>query len=358
MLRCEGRGLNHHHPLRPPLHHRNCPWDSLRTQTRPRTVKIVAQTRAWKAHQPLLVVDTQLPPVPTANEQPWSPLMPLSSPSPLSLTITLQPLTISTPTVANSQTEHTMTPATVQFKGATKPPLILKGDITPSVAQQFEAYVLVFFVFKNIKPDVQVARIALGIFNPQGMAWYVKSCIHLNSLSFAGFMMEFHAHSLPTNWVKDMRAELANMQQGETVFVDFVDKVEYAHHLLDGTPEQLPESFLHYHIEGHLNEALKLCCKENGVGRKVTYKLWKEKVKEQDELRVMDKKKYKTWFDSFITDYNKKKKLLANRIDFHTECTSNTPPAARLPALTKHEKELLSKNDSCFKCPSVSDWLS
>jgi len=220
-------------------------------------------------------------------------------------------------------------PARLESVGATKPPIVHPGELTPHLIQLFESCCLNFFAFKGIDPALQVARVAAGLLDPRVQAWYTKHRDAYNNASFPEFITELRAMFLPTDWAIDLRRKIGGSYQGNLPFSEWENNLSADNALLLGLQEYMEENLYRHHLESHMDSTLQKCCHDKGIDNTVSFKIWKEKVKREEEHRLEEKKERLQEFQKLIDDANKKNKnansgSLASRIANAGTGSSNT----------------------------------
>ncbi|KIM78266.1 hypothetical protein PILCRDRAFT_11259 [Piloderma croceum F 1598] len=99
--------------------------------------------------------------------------------------------------------------AKVEQDSLNKVPVLLQGDLTPSVMCQYENACLGFFEGKEIAPEKQVQKILTRLRDDRIQEWISIDRDEILSLMFAEFMVEFKASFLPEDW-EEISAKLDN----------------------------------------------------------------------------------------------------------------------------------------------------
>jgi len=88
----------------------------------------------------------------------------------------------------------------VEQDSPNKVPILLQGDLTPSVMHQYESACLGFFEGKEVAPEKQVRKILTGLRDGRIQEWISIDRDEILNLTFVEFMIEFKAGFLPEDW--------------------------------------------------------------------------------------------------------------------------------------------------------------
>jgi hypothetical protein len=252
--------------------------------------------------------------------------------------------------------------AIVEQENPSKIPVLLKGDLTPTVMREYEQACLGYFDTRDVKPNKQVRKILAGFRDTRIQDWIAIHCDCFLTLSFKDFMTEFRKGYLPEDWEAITRIKLLGMTQGDMSFWDFTVAVQAKNSLLQNTPSYLGAEQLRYRIESGMATklALRYHLKKNPLIEK--FEDWLIEVKHVDDLIRLERKDFE---ERTRAAHDTSRRNNNNFSD--PPCRGgNVPPIpvsnptvaptnARiiLPKLTQVERTLLFDNEGCLKCHKV-----
>lgn len=181
--------------------------------------------------------------------------------------------------------------AKVEQDSPNKVPVLLQGDLTPSMMRQYENTCLGFFEGKEIAPDKQVRKILAGLRDDRIQEWISIDRDEILGLTFADFMVEFKAGFLPEDWEEITHIELLAMQQGSDSFWDFGVKVQSKNALLRDTESFLDKDQLRHYIESGMTPKLTLCCRHEKSNKITDFKKWLADIQRIDDHMRSDRAK-------------------------------------------------------------------
>ncbi|TFK53310.1 hypothetical protein OE88DRAFT_1626721 [Heliocybe sulcata] len=244
--------------------------------------------------------------------------------------------------------------ASVEQASSKSAPLLLLGDLTPSVLHDWrescEAYC---YNIKDLKPEDYVKKIAYGMRDPHLCDWYRAKRTAINVMSLEEYIKEMSARFLRPGWEDDHHDTLLLVTQGDNTFWDWANHIQSENTTLLDTHRHLSDDDIRKHLNTHMHPETKLLCKDEKANQVTKFEDWLEKVCVLDErcqaeecrlLRVLQRSRF------------------ANKPLSHTATSStisHTPsrstssaPTKRpiLPKLTDDEKALLNKYHGCYKC--------
>jgi hypothetical protein len=243
--------------------------------------------------------------------------------------------------------------ASVEQDAPSKVPMLLPGDITPSVMHMYENACRGYFDTKDVAEDKQVRRILAGLRDNCIQDWVSIHRDHLLAMTFDDFLAEFKTAYLPKDWEEITCIELLQLMQGEDSFWNFSILVQAKNSTLSSMQSHLSEMQLRHRMESGINTTLALRCRLEKVTFTGNLTKWLDDVKcvdglintEQANFQALAKKSHET---SRCTN------SLAEP-PCHTNTSTNVPAANRisLPKLTSVERQLLYDNEGCLKCCCV-----
>lgn len=257
--------------------------------------------------------------------------------------------------------------AVVVQDSPSKVPLLLPGDISPTVMRNYEHACYGYFDTKDIAADKQVRKVIAGLRDPRIQDWVGINRDRLLQLEFGVFIAEFKAAYLPKDWEEITRIELLQLTQGNDNFWDFSVQVQTKNSLLINTPSHLNDEQLRHRMESGMNPKLALRCRlekagvvqNNDLNKLAT---WLTDIKRVDDLIRAEradfhefalKTRESTRRSNTLTEPSRR----VNSAPVITVNTSNAPipstSRAILPKLTSTERQLLYDNEGCLKCRRV-----
>jgi hypothetical protein len=151
----------------------------------------------------------------------------------------------------------------VEQDAPSKVPMLLPGDITPSVMQMYENTCNGYFDTKDVPEEKQVCRILAGLCDKHIQDWVGIHRDCLLTLMFPIFLTEFKLTYLPKDWEEITRIELLQLTQAKGSFCDFSVIVQARNSVLSSTRLHLNAVQLQHCIESGINTKLTLhCCLE------------------------------------------------------------------------------------------------
>jgi hypothetical protein len=147
--------------------------------------------------------------------------------------------------------------AAIEQDSPSKVPILLPGDIMPSVMCMYENACNGYFDTKDVPAEKQVCRILAGLHDIRIQDWVGVHRECLLDMIFAAFMDEFKTAYLPKDWGKITCIEL-QLNQGSDSFWDFCVQVQAKNSTLSGTKSHLDDTQLRHHVESGMSAKLAL----------------------------------------------------------------------------------------------------
>lgn len=175
--------------------------------------------------------------------------------------------------------------ASVEQDSPSKIPLLLPGDISPTVMREYEYACLGYFDTKDVAPDKQVWKVLAGLRDTCIQDWVSLNCERLLRLTFPAFMTEFKELYLPKDWEEITCIELLQMNQGNKLFWDWAIQVQTKNSILIDTDSYLDKDQLRNCMEAGMNPKVALRVRLEKAGDK-TKKLeaWIDDIRRIDDL--------------------------------------------------------------------------
>jgi hypothetical protein len=182
--------------------------------------------------------------------------------------------------------------ASVEQENPSKIPVLLKGDLTPTVMREYKQACLGYFDTRDVEPNKQVRKILAGFCDTCIQDWISIHCNHFLTLSFKYFMVKFCKGYLPKDWEAITCIELLGMTQGDMSFWDFTVAVQAKNSLLRNTPSHLATEQLHYRIESSIATKLALRYRLEKNPQIEKFEDWLIEVKRVDDLICLKHKDF------------------------------------------------------------------
>jgi hypothetical protein len=172
----------------------------------------------------------------------------------------------------------------VEQDAPSKVPMLLPGDITPSVMQMYENTCNGYFDTKDVPEEKQVCRILAGLRDNRIQDWVGIHRDCLLTLMFPIFLTEFKLTYLPKDWEEITRIELLQLTQAKGSFCDFSVIIQARNSVLSSTRLHLNAVQLRHRIESGINTKLTLhCCLEKITSDGMLAE-WLDNVSHVDDL--------------------------------------------------------------------------
>jgi hypothetical protein len=181
--------------------------------------------------------------------------------------------------------------AMVEHVHQLKSPILLAGEIDPTVMHTFELGCLDFFDCKEVKEGDQVRKI-LSCFRDSCIRdWISGDCNRLLTLSFSDFMAELRANYLDPDWEPTVHRHIlaVTLKQNQS-FWDWFSHMQSLNSLLANTASHFSDTSLREKLEAGLDPELTCQCNANKVDKILTLRPWASEVKRHDENRQADLK--------------------------------------------------------------------
>ncbi|KAJ7223771.1 hypothetical protein C8J57DRAFT_1506947 [Mycena rebaudengoi] len=253
-----------------------------------------------------------------------------------------------------------------------KLPTLSAGEVTPTVAAEFEFACKNYFSTKGIEDAKHVATI-LGCFQDVHVqGWLRPDAEHerVSKLTFSVFMAEFRERFLHPNWESITRTQLMQCRmKAEETFEKYHTRIVSIHSLLIGTSSQLDDTRLRHTIEGNMVADLQHRHNHDSAAKAIAAdKLsdWIARVKVLDRdrraniediqheleiIRKAEKRKAEGEGGGKSKKSNNEHRSNSSSTANGSGSSSSTSTAReRCPTLTTVERELLNKHRGCTKC--------
>lgn len=174
-------------------------------------------------------------------------------------------------------------------EGATCPPTLTAGRLTPELIQRREAGCLAHFDYKKIAAEDQVARATPFLLDPLVQNWYLKDRPVYNTSSFAEFMIEFRNEFLNTNWAVRLQREIGQITQDDRPFTDFANEIMSKNAILLGTTYHMDDALLRFTLDQHMNKGLARRIENLGVNNTIASRYGARNAVRQISLALRSK---------------------------------------------------------------------
>jgi hypothetical protein len=134
-----------------------------------------------------------------------------------------------------------------------KPPVVTPGKITPDLLFDFKNDAYLYFSFKDVKPDKEVAKITGGLQDAHVQTGYRLNCAAIDAVGFPVFMTAVRTDWLDPGWEQEVKLLILSSTQGTKPINDWIMLLEYTNALLAGHPCALSNNDLCNHIQSHVH---------------------------------------------------------------------------------------------------------
>ena len=86
-----------------------------------------------------------------------------------------------------------------------KLPIVTPGKLTPDLLFDFENGAYSYFSFKEVKPEKEVAKVAVGLQDGRIQMWYHLNHAAIDSAGFTSFMKSVHDNWLEPGWEQEVK---------------------------------------------------------------------------------------------------------------------------------------------------------
>ncbi|TFK45173.1 hypothetical protein OE88DRAFT_1640278, partial [Heliocybe sulcata] len=244
--------------------------------------------------------------------------------------------------------------ASVEQASSKSAPLLLPGDLTPSVLHDWrescEAYC---YNVKDLKPEDYVKKIAYGMRDPRLRDWYRAKRTAINAMSLEEYIKEMSARFLRPGWEDGHHDALLLVTQGDNTFWDWANHIQSENTTLLDTHCHLSDDDIRKHLNTHMHPETKLLCKDEKANQVTKFEDWLEKVRVLDERRQAEERRLlRVLQRSRFSNKPPSHTATSSTISHTPSRSTSSAPTKRpiLPKLTDDEKALLNKYHGCYKC--------
>jgi RNase H-like domain found in reverse transcriptase/Reverse transcriptase (RNA-dependent DNA polymerase)/Integrase zinc binding domain/Chromo (CHRromatin Organisation MOdifier) domain/Aspartyl protease len=150
--------------------------------------------------------------------------------------------------------------ALTTFIGGKDAPILEKGNLTPSIFDEFKTAATSFFRKAKITDDHEKVLVLLNSFRDPRVDSYIKNNktrIHTAEYVFDNLLSDLRKRFLPPTWAMDLYRQTVNSKMvSNESFEDFCTRVVAANNLLEGDPLHLSHDSLRKTIEGNMSQYL------------------------------------------------------------------------------------------------------
>ena len=256
-----------------------------------------------------------------------------------------------------SNTQKNAGVATSNHPVINHPPVFSEGQITAKELMIFEQDCEAYFLnTKGGDPKEQrVARIITAFKDPLVRDWITSNRATLVKLTFDEFMTQLRDMFLPKDWEENVRTQiLGNKMPRNERFILWAQGLQAMNCVLRNTRSHLSEQRLRDTLEANIDGDLRLLAREAGASAKEKLSEWMDLMERLDAKRKMElKRQREVAADEVQRNSSAKRQNSRNSGAFtmsSTRSASGTSDQKRVPRLTQEERDILSKNQGCFKC--------
>ena len=222
------------------------------------------------------------------------------------------------------------------------------GDITPEVLIDWFNACENYFTERDTPDDKRVAKVLGGLQDVLFKDWYSPDRARITALSWTEFIKEVKSEFLSSTWVEDARNKLLSMRQRDTdAFKEFSNRFEKANAILRNTNSHLTDEKMIHQMEVAVCDDLQALVKDERARLSIItkYRQWRKEVCIIDDRRIAERDR----MTRFLTHSGKNNK--SSRSTTPNNATSSRASTSKpIPKLTDAERDLLRKNEGCFKC--------
>ncbi|KIM90110.1 hypothetical protein PILCRDRAFT_59595 [Piloderma croceum F 1598] len=239
------------------------------------------------------------------------------------------------------------------------PPVITPGKLTPNLLFDFENSAYSYFLFKDIRVEKEVSKVAGGLQDGWVQTWYHLNRAAFDAAGFPAFMVTVRESWLEPRWEQDVKLTILVSHQGSTPITDWIMLLEATNALLHNHVCKLSNTDLRNHIQSHIHPDTMTTATVAELHLIVEYDKYKRSLKVVDDAHVRS--------DELLKAAVKQLMLQPPLFGHHTASNHNTASSStststttvnnsiahtpdRVPALTTKEHTLLVKHEGCFKC--------
>ncbi|KIM75263.1 hypothetical protein PILCRDRAFT_79212 [Piloderma croceum F 1598] len=133
-----------------------------------------------------------------------------------------------------------------------KPLVITPGKLTPDLLFDFKNGAYSYFLFKDIKLEKEVSKIAGGLQDGCIQTWYLN-CAAVDAAGFPAFMKHICDSWLELGWEQEVKLVVLASHQGNSAISDWIMLLESTNTLLNGHVCKLSDNDLRNHIQSHVH---------------------------------------------------------------------------------------------------------
>ena len=238
-----------------------------------------------------------------------------------------------------------------------KLPIITPGKLTPDLLFNFKNGAYSYFLFQEVKPEKETAKVAGGLQDGCVQMWYCLNCMAIDTMRFTAFIKLICKNWLDPGWEQEVKLPILGSSQGLKPIDDWIMLVKSTNTLLLGHACTLSTNDLHNHIQSHIHPDMMTTCTTAELYLVTDYKKYKCALKVIDNTHICADELLKAtiqqmMFTSLISKCSH---------NSHSTATSSTAVSTtatdmmlclsdRCPPLTSVEHALLTEHGGCFHC--------
>jgi hypothetical protein len=175
----------------------------------------------------------------------------------------------------------------------------------------------------------------------------------LVKLTFDEFMKQLRDMFLPKDWEENVRTQiLGNKMPRNKHFILWAQGLQAMNCVLRNTRSHLSEERLCDTLEANIDGDLRLLAREADASAKEKLSEWMDLMEQLDAKRKMElRRQREVAADEVQRNSSAKRQNLRNSGAFTVSATCSDQKC--VPRLTQEERDILSKNQGCFKCRRV-----
>jgi len=162
----------------------------------------------------------------------------------------------------------------------------MPGRLTPDLLFDFENGAYSYFVFKDVRLEKEVSKVASGLQDARVQTWYHLNCAAVDAAGFAAFMKHVRDSWLSTGWEQEVKLIILASHQGSTPITDWIMLIKVTNALLNGHTCKLSDADLRNHIQSHVYADTMVAATVTELHLVNSYEKYKHALKVVDNARI------------------------------------------------------------------------
>jgi hypothetical protein len=114
-----------------------------------------------------------------------------------------------------------------------RPPVISPGKLTPDLLFNFENSAYTYFLFKDIKAEKEVSKIAGSLQDGCIQTWYCLNRVAVDAAGFPAFMKHIRDSWLEMGWEQEVKLAILAAHQGTVLISNWIMLLKSTNALLN-----------------------------------------------------------------------------------------------------------------------------